>query len=373
MGGQVQNTLSWYKANFWKVNSLLLLVALILAGIWQLANSANRISGTAATSGNNSIGSSTQENPEKKPEKKPYLARRKIDGVMVEKGKENLFPAAFMIENHVDSRPPSGLSKASIVYEAEAEGGITRFLAVYATDEKIEMIGPVRSARPYYIDWATEFDALYVHCGGSPDALSKIKKEGVFDLNEFYNGGYFWRDLSRYAPHNVYTSNDKIRQYLGDTGKNVPNYHPWLYSAEQKKPKSSSTISIINIYYKTPQFYVQYKYDLEPQKYLRNMGGGPHKDMDGTQISASNILVQYVWSYILDKDGRRSIKTYGQGNAVICSANRCQKGEWKYSTAFDRTIFYVDDKEVKLDPGTTWVEIVPNNYKVAFEDKEVSK
>jgi hypothetical protein len=368
-----ERIINWYKANFWKINSLALLVILMLAGFWRLSQMTRQP--LKNDQPNIGRGATSTENQGQTPViKKLDLSKRKLDGVMVEKGQENLAPFALMIENHVDSRPPSSLSKASIVYEAEAEGGITRFLAVYATGEKIDSIGPIRSARPYYIDWSEEYGALYIHCGGSPDALTKIKAERVFDLNEFYQGGYFWRDRSRSAPHNVYTSGENIYKYIelkNSQDAAVPDYHSWLYTAAKKEPIASSTRSVINIYYKSPLFYVQYKYDFIANNYRRRMAGSDHKDADGTQISADNVLVQYVKSYVLDDQGRRTIKTNGSGNAVICLANKCQDGSWKYSPAFERTIFYIDDKEVRLNPGHTWVEVVPWNYKVNFEEIKV--
>ncbi|MFH0804659.1 MAG: DUF3048 domain-containing protein, partial [Patescibacteria group bacterium] len=122
------------------------------------------------------------------------LVRRVLDGVYVPSGQENLFPAAVMVENLVAARPQSGLAKANVVYEALAEGGITRFMAVYASPlAGLREIGPVRSARPYYLDWVGEYHALYLHAGGSPQALQDIKRYNVFDLSQFTNGPYYKR------------------------------------------------------------------------------------------------------------------------------------------------------------------------------------
>ena len=112
-----------------------------------------------------------------------HLTGRYLDGVMVEVGEENNYPVAVMIDNLKEARPQSGLSKASVVYEAEAEGRITRYLAIYAGGKDVGEIGPIRSARSYFVDWAEEFSAAYIHCGGSPDALVKISKDNVFDFN----------------------------------------------------------------------------------------------------------------------------------------------------------------------------------------------
>src|SRR5690606_23920743 len=123
----------------------------------------------------------------------------------------------IMIENHYDARPLSGLADASVVYEAPVEGNYTRFLAVFPEDAEVQKIGPVRSARTYYLDWVSEYpDMLYMHVGGSPDALEKIKTHGIFDFNEFYRGWYYWRDSGRYAPHNVYTSSALFQKAMDE-------------------------------------------------------------------------------------------------------------------------------------------------------------
>jgi hypothetical protein len=99
-----------------------------------------------------------------------------------------------MIDNSVFARPPSALSRAGLVYEAEVEGNATRLMAIFSSGKDLNEIGPVRSARPYFIEWAKEFGAPYVHCGGSPEALAILAKGGIIDINEFYGGAYFWRD-----------------------------------------------------------------------------------------------------------------------------------------------------------------------------------
>src|SRR5581483_1401572 len=119
-------------------------------------------------------------------------------------------PFAVVVENHPDARPQSGLSQADVVYEALAEGGITRFLAIFQSQD-VKSIGPVRSARTYFNDWAQEWGAVYAHVGGNSDALALIKAgiPGVSDADQFFNDPYFTRISSRRPPHNTYTSINK--------------------------------------------------------------------------------------------------------------------------------------------------------------------
>ena len=304
----------------------------------------------------------------KKPE--PYICldckRRSIDGVHVKAGKENLFPVAVMIENHVDSRPQSGLAKANLVFEAEAEGGITRFMAVFADGEKVKEIGPVRSARAYYVDWAREFSPLYVHCGGSPEALVKIIKDKILDFNEFYKGSYFWRDKKRYAPHNVYTSSELLDKYLGSKDLSEGKFESWGFKDDlplERRPASST----IEIEFRTKDFFVEWVYDKDMNDYVRYMAGKQHVDKDGEEIRAKNIAISYIKSQAYDNYGRLDMDNIGSGQAVICLDGKCEEGIWEKKTATSRMKFFDKEKEeIKFNAGTTWIEVVKPSYKVVY-------
>lgn len=149
------------------------------------------------------------------PEKKirECVKERALDGVYISRWEKELYPVAVVIDNKHEARPWAGLSYAGLVFEAPVEGGITRFMAVYSSAREIEKIGPVRSVRPYYVDWALGLGALIAHCGGSPQALSIISSDAELrelDLDQFSNGFYYWRSGDRIAPHNLYTSSDRL-------------------------------------------------------------------------------------------------------------------------------------------------------------------
>jgi hypothetical protein len=311
----------------------------------------------------------------------PNLVRRAIDGVMVEPDKANLAPVAIMIENYIDSRPSVFLAKANLVYEAEAEGGVTRFLALYASGEKLAKIGPIRSARPYYVDWAEEFDAVYVHCGGSPEALVKIIKDDVIDMNEFYNGGYFWREPKRSAPHNIFTSSDNLYKYQKNKNLAVGNFLSWQYkdeAVEANRPEQAST----TIYFPGPDYVVAWQYNKKDNDYVRYLAGEIHVDEDGSIIKAKNIVIQYVPAIVLDEKLRLEMKTIGSGQAIVCLDGICQKGIWKKNNESARTRFYYEnvatnpggsstvvteqDNEVKFNAGTTWIEVVRPEIEVGY-------
>jgi hypothetical protein len=166
--------------------------------------------------------------------------RRQIDGVMAAPEFEKAQLYAVMIDNFRAARPQSGLAVASLVYEAPAEGGITRYLAIFSPDSAPAEIGPVRSARAYFLNWAKELGAIYVHVGGSPEAIELAKNLGTNDLNEFYKGSFFWRSDNRMAPHDVLTSGEKLTSYQQLKSENVLEYPAWQF-----KDVATSTTNII--------------------------------------------------------------------------------------------------------------------------------
>lgn len=291
---------------------------------------------------------------------------RLIDGVLVEKASTSPQLFGVMIDNHVDARPPSGLAKASLVFEAEAEGGITRYLAFFPVDEKLEEIGPIRSARPYFVDWAEEFNALYLHVGGSPDALTKIINDRVPDANEFYNAPYFWRDHTRSAPHNVYTSTDLIAKYISKKKISLKEIDPWQFKDDALKETLADSKEV-KIDFRVKGFKVTWKYDKEKNIFFRQLDDKPHLTMDGVAVSAKNVIVMYAKSKEIDEKLRLDLVNIGKGKATICLDSQCRVGTWKKSSSRSRTRFYIEDVEVVFNRGTTWIEVVKPSYEVVIK------
>ena len=298
----------------------------------------------------------------------PDCVRRSIDGVYVEKGKENPYPIAIIIENHIDARPPSGLAQASLVFEAEAEGGITRFLAIFAKGQNLEEIGPVRSVRPYFVDWAREFSAVLVHCGGSPSSLVKIVQDNVFSLNEFYNSGYYWRSEKRPGPHNVYTSTENLEKYLNSKGLKEGKYLSWQFKddtsppaplIEQERGDSENNKSKITINFKPPDYVVEWIYDRENNDYIRYLTGQRHKDIDGEEIRVKNVVIAIIDAEVIDDELRLKMDHIGEGKAAVCLDGQCREGKWRKKTGSSRTRFYNEaGEEFEFNAGTTWIEVV---------------
>lgn len=305
------------------------------------------------------------------------LIPRKIDGIMVENGKENLFPYAAVIENSIDARPLSGINEANIIYEVQAEGSITRFLALYANDQKIDKIGPIRSARPYYAELSDEYNPLFIHFGGSPEVLEKIKNGfyNLFSLNGIiYDQIYLYRDKTRSAPHNAYISTDSIKEYLEKIKQNegYGYYAGWIFNNDIKTYYGQKDLDNINVIYnKDINLYnVTWKYNVETKNFTRHLFGGNEKYLDdkNNDIITNNIVIQFVTSQIVDEVGRKNINLTEGGKAIMIRDGKYIEGSWTKNNLLNRTKFFVYDEngnqiEYEFKPGKIWIHIVPKeNY-----------
>lgn len=274
---------------------------------------------------------------------------------------------AVMIDNHVYARPLSGLAEATLVYEVPVEGGINRFMAFYPGDQLVERIGPVRSARPYYLDWAAEHEAMYVHVGGSPASLEELRGPEWRDLNEFWNGRYFWRDRSRSAPHNTYTSVGLLSQAWGakyaDESRVVVSH--WSYRAEVREDERPDSVPTVVINYSSTPHRVSWKYDADRNEYRRYQGTAPYQDEDGSSVWAKNVIVQYHKIAVIDSVGRLRINSLGEGSAYVLNNGQVTEAVWQKGTDTERTRYVTSDgDEVSLNVGVTWVQIVPEGVEV---------
>ncbi len=313
------------------------------------------------------------------------LVRRKIDGVLVSKDEANNWPFAAIIENSVDARPLSGVNDANIVYEALAEGSITRFLCIFSGSENISKIGPIRSARPYYVDIADEYNSLFVHFGGSPEALDRLSKGyyNVTDLNGIiYDGTYFWRDNNRVAPHNAYTSTDLINKYKSDTGKDkwFGDFSEWSFNdnkLDQSIDKTNlQTANNVYIQYsdQTTSYNLNWKYDSEIDSYVRYYENNKvDTDSLNNKITAKNVVIQFATTSVIPNDDklRKEMNLTEGGKAIMIRNGYSVTGYWRKNSLINRTKFYTNingvEKEFEFNPGKTWVNIVPKDYKIKID------
>ncbi len=294
----------------------------------------------------------------------PNCVRRYIDGVMAAPEFEKAQLYAVMIDNFETARPQSGLSKASLVYEAPAEGGITRYLAFFSPDEAPTEIGPIRSARTYFLKWAKELGAIYVHVGGSPEALELAKNLGTNDLNEFYKSNFFWRSDTRTAPHNVLTSGEKLISYQQLKSENVLSFSAWKF-----KDIATSTTEIsskVNIKYSTG-YDVYWQYDGKTGDYFRYLDKIAHQDANGTAIAAKNIIIHLTSFSVTDDKLRLEMSTALSGQALLCQDGSCVLGNWKKNSTSSRAkYYYKDGEEFVFNAGTTWIEVIDDLQKVSY-------
>jgi hypothetical protein len=303
---------------------------------------------------------------------KPLTKPSPLTGVEVAPDLADRPVRAVVIENHPDARPQSGLGEAGIVYEALAEGGITRFLSFFL-DSRPGQLGPVRSLRPYFADWTLEFGAPIAHVGGNQIALGMIRTDGVRSLNEFAFGGSYYRARDRYAPHNAYTTTESLDNLLVTLGYDKPATFKPNARKKDLPPTASApaTHPVIGINYSYPDFQVEYRYDPINNDYLRFLAGAPHIDRNtGQQIRVKNVVVEYMaitYGYTPIGEQALFMSTPGTGSAIVFRDGGAITGTWGKSTHEERTkLTDGNGAEIPLNAGNTWFAIVPNDRPVSY-------
>jgi len=324
-----------------------------------------------------------------------------LNGLSYTKAEKNIWetrrPLLVMIENHEESRPQSGLSDSDIVYEAVAEGGITRFMGVFycqaAAFESI--LGPVRSARTYFLDWASEYNfPLYVHVGGAntpgpANALGQISDYGwsvANDLNQF-SIGYptFWRDYERLGhtvatEHTMYSTTEKLwavgsKRGFGsidpDENEWSDDYTPWQFVKEEAADRGTDG-PISYKFWDYEEYAVKWQYDSTANQYVRSNGGQPHKDLNTDQaLTAKNLVVQFAKESKANDGYEGNVHllygTTGKGQALIFQDGQVIRGTWSKAKRISRTVFYDDKgKEIKFNPGRIWISVLPVGNEVDY-------
>lgn len=282
-----------------------------------------------------------------------------LSGLLVSAAQAKLPVTGVMIENSLPARPQSGLSQAGVVYEAIAEAGITRFLALFQENQPSD-IGPVRSARPYFVRWDLSYDANYAHVGGSPEGLSDIKSWGVRDLDQFNAGNFYHRISSRYAPHNMYTSMAGLRSLEKSRGYDKPSKFVG-FSRKKSMPAKVPTASVINMNPSSPDYAVEYTYDKKTDAYKRFEGGVPHIDAGTNKQIEPKVVVALIVPYSLgsldSSDAYYSVyNNVGSGSAYVFQDGKVTKCTWnKASNSASLKLLNTSGQPVKLNRGQTWI------------------
>jgi len=330
----------------------------------------------------------------------PVIIYSTLTGLPITDASLNQKPVtAVMIENSLDARPQSGLGSAGVVFEAVAEGGVTRFLALFQ-DTTPTNVGPIRSARPYYVQWALGFDAAYAHVGGSPDALADISSWGVKDMNQFSNGGYYHRTSDRAAPHNVYTGIDTLNQLEAKKGY-TSTYTGFARKTEQpyKAPAPVSTpatntqtstgktktakppapvdtrtpVTSIDFSLSGYTYDPHYDYNATTNSYNRTEAGEAHMDANtGTQLSPKVVIAMVVPMSrgALDSSGAyySDYNPIGNGTAYIFQDGTITTGQWnKASNGGALTFTDSSGVPLPLNPGQAWISAVTSTSSVKYK------
>src|SRR5690606_5733597 len=176
--------------------------------------------------------------------------------------------------------------------------------------EKPKLVGPVRSLRPYYVDWLAPYNASVAHVGGSKAALDEIRNGRYRDIDQFFNAGTYWRASDRYAPHNVYTSFERIDQLNRQKGYTESSFR--ALPRKDDSPAKEPTATSINVSISGPVYDSSYQYQSKTNSYLRSQGGAPHNDREAGQINPKVVIVmKSPMSHVMEDGYRESIKTTG--------------------------------------------------------------
>jgi hypothetical protein len=296
---------------------------------------------------------------------KPTTVASRLTGLQIPPELNALPTTGIMIENSPDARPQSGLFDAGVIYEAIAEGGITRFLALYM-ESKPTYIGPVRSARPYYLDFLVPFDAPIVHAGGSADALAQIRTQGIKDIDHGANGGAFQRVSTRFAPHNLYTSRDQILAVQDSRGYKTSTFTGFVRK-DKEEPAKPPTARLIDLRMSGPLYNVHYDYDATNNRYMRSEGGQAHMDEKAGQQLGPKVVVALIMSH--HYAGVYSVYgTSGSGQMFVFQDGKVQTGTWSKSNRQAQFTFKdANGGTLKLNPGQTWLTVVSGADGVTYQ------
>lgn len=299
---------------------------------------------------------------------KPTTAPSRLTGVEVPIELNKLPVTGVMIENSPDARPQAGLKDAGVVFEAIAEGGITRFLALYQ-EAQPEYVGPVRSVRSYYLDWLKGFDAAVAHVGGSAEALQRIRNEGIKDLDQSFNPGSYQRVSSRYAPHNVYTSLASLIDLGRSKGFDSSSFTGFGRKAEAPAAAEAITARAIDIHISGPLYNVHYDYDAASNSYRRVMAGLPHTDERSGQQISPKVVIAMVIPYSIHPNGVNSqYGTIGSGKAYIFQDGVAVEGTWSKASDKDQVIFGdANGAPIGMNPGQTWITMANTPGHVSYQ------
>jgi hypothetical protein len=313
-----------------------------------------------------------------------------LNGAMYTKDRkeqwENRRPLGVMVENHLDARPVIGLSRADVIYEAVAEGGITRYLVMYLCQDAGD-IAPIRSARTYFLDWVSEYDGLYAHVGGAntpgpADALGQIRDYDIKDMDQFGLGfPTYWRGTDKLAPHNVHSTTKKLWEAAKERGFNPEdeegvrwdeNFTQWKFKDDAPLEQRGDQKPIsVPFWLNQPDYTSIWQYDKTQNVYKKFHADIPQVDpITNENFSAKTLIVQFQVERDANDgypDGHLLYDTTGTGDALIFMDGKVIDGQWIKEDRISRTKFVdAKGKEIELNRGLVWIQTVPSGNDVEY-------
>jgi len=319
--------------------------------------------------------------PTATPTPAPALVPAPLTGRPVSPAVAKRHVVAVMIDDHPDARPQSGFNDASVVWQAPAEGGIPRYM-LWFQDAVPPSVGPVRSARLYFLAWAAEWNAVYAHVGGSPQAMKLLRQQGqgqlIYNADEFRWGGiYFHRTKDRFAPHNVYTSGKELYTLSRRLGaKNKVMKPAWQFAPDRPILLRPEGGTITTVY---PWNTITYRYDRTSNTYRRSVSGEKRQTDRGRKafVAPKNVIVMTMSFGPLNdgsKKHRLEAQFIGSGTAWVSTNGKTIKGTWKKTSMKSPTRFFdAAGKPVTLTIGQTFIQVLPRGSKIAIKDGKVPK
>ena len=346
---------------------VLVIIALILLG-WKIIKGNEKPENTIGQ-GNTTINAVTTPEDE--------MQTVEIKEVQIYKGTDR--PIAVMIDNHDDARPQVGLNDAYIVYEIIVEGGYTRLMAVFKGAD-LDKIGPIRSARHYFLDYAMENDAIYVHYGSSPQALSDISKYNVNNINGIsQSSSDFWRANGKYSPHDVLTTTEKILKIAEAKDYRTKSDEESIlnYTADEVTLKDGITADEVYIPYSTSQN-VSFTYDKDKKVYTKYANNKKQTDWVSKEpIQTKNIIITFAENSTLNDGsgkGRQTLYNTGNLDGYYITNGKAIKIKCEKDSRNSKTVYKdLEGNEIEVNDGNTFIQICPLNAKVKIEGEEAEE
>ncbi len=283
-------------------------------------------------------------------------------------------PIAVMIDNNINAMPQAGLLEADIIYEIIVEGGESRLMLILQ-DKDLDKIGPIRSARHYFLDYALENDAIYVHYGWSPQAQADITSLGVDNINGIYESeDSFWRVDDKYAPHNAVTSTKNILEIADRKGYRVDKEKENVlnYVVDEVNLEDGEIANTVTIPYSSGNV-VKYEYDEDLKEYVRYSRGEKQVDWDTEKtVTTKNIIIEKARNTTLNDGsgkGRQTLDNIKELDGYYITNGKAIKITCDKTTRSGQTVYKdLDGNEIDVNDGKTFIQICPIDAEITIEE-----